>query len=249
MTASPDIVSDVLVRVPYFQSLSPMELRDLAGQGTMRTIGRGGRVFTEGEPCHGLFVIVEGTVDVRQTSDSGREQSLHSEGPGAALGEVPLFDGGGYLASAVAVTPARLLMLPRAALLALCQQRPVVALALLEALARRVRRVATLAADLAFQEVTERVARYLDAMARADGRRLVPGATFELALTQEQLAARLGTVRELVARALAQLRKRRVIAQHGRRVTILDPARLARRARGRGDVDATADRRRPKRRL
>jgi CRP/FNR family transcriptional regulator len=165
------------------------------------------------------------------------------------LGEVPLFDGGGYLASAVAVTPARLLMLPRAALLALCQQRPAVALALLQALARRVRHVATLAADLAFREVTERVARYLDAMARADGRRLVPGATFELALTQEQLAARLGTVRELVARALAQLRKRRVIAQHGRRVTILDPARLARRARGRGDVDATADRRRPKRRL
>jgi CRP/FNR family transcriptional regulator len=249
MTASSDIVSDVLTRVPYFESLSPVALRDLAGQGTMRTIGRGGRVFTEGEPCHGLFVILEGTVDVRQTSDSGREQSLHTEGPGATLGEVPLFDGDGYLASAVAVTPARLFMLPRAALLALCQQRPAVALALLEALARRVRHVATLAADLAFREVTERVARYLDAMARGDGRRLVPGATFELALTQEQLAARLGTVRELVARALGQLRKRGVIAQRGRRVTILDPARLATRARGRGDVGRTADRRRPKRRL
>jgi CRP/FNR family transcriptional regulator len=226
-----------------------VELRDLAGQGTMRTIGRGGRVFTEGEPCHGLFVILEGTVDVRQTSDSGREQSLHTEGPGATLGEVPLFDGDGYLASAVAVTPARLFMLPRAALLALCQQRPAVALALLEALARRVRHVATLAADLAFREVTERVARYLDAMARGDGRRLVPGATFELALTQEQLAARLGTVRELVARALGQLRKRGVIAQRGRRVTILDPVRLATRAGVKAPSDATADRPRPKRRL
>jgi CRP/FNR family transcriptional regulator len=230
MTVSPDIVSDVLARVPYFQSLSPAELRELARRGAIRTVARGNRVFTEGEPCHGLFVILEGTVDVRQTSDSGREQSLHTEGPAATLGEVPLFDGGGYLASAVAITPTRLLVLPRAALLALCQQRPVVALALLEALARRVRHVATLAADLAFREVTERVTRYLDAMARADGRRLVPGAIFELALTQEQLAARLGTVRELVARALAQLRKRGVIAQRGRRVTILDPARLATRA-------------------
>jgi CRP-like cAMP-binding protein len=228
-------VCGVLARVPYFQSLSPAELRDLARRGATRTVARGDRVFTEGEPCHGLFVILEGAVDVRQTSEAGREQSLHTEGLAATLGEVPLFDGGGYLASAVAVTPTRLLVLPRAALLGLCRRRPAVALALLEALAQRVRRVATLAADLAFREVTERVARHLEATARGQGRALAAGITFELALTQEQLATRLGTVRELVARALAQLRKSGVIAQRGRRVTILDPARLATRGRGRGD--------------
>ena len=231
----PDIVSEVLARVPYFQSLSPAELRDLARRGVTRTIGRGDHVFIEGEPCRGLFVILEGAVDVRQTSETGREQCLHSEGPAATLGEVPLFDGGGYLASAVGVTPTRLFVLPRSALLALCRRRPAVALALLEALARRVRRVATLAADLAFREVTERVARHLEATARGQGRALTAGITFELALTQEQLAAQLGTVRELVARALAQLRRSGVIAQRGRHVTIVDPARLVTRAQGRGD--------------
>lgn len=229
-------VHEALARVPYFQSLFPSEVRALVRQGATRTVAQGARVFTEGEPCHGLFVIIEGAVDVRQTSEAGREQSLHTEGAGATLGEVPLFDGGGYLASAVAAVPTRLLVLPRAALLKLCRQQPAVALALLETLARRVRRFAALAADLAFREVTERVARHLEATARAEGRPLMAGTTLELTLTQEQLATRLGTVRELVARALAQLRRSGVIAQRGRRVTILDPARLATRARGRRDV-------------
>lgn len=107
------------------------------------------------------------------------------------------------------------------------------ALALLETLARRVRRFAELAGDLAFREVTERVARYLQATAAAGGEAVAPRAEIELALTQEQLAARVGTVRELVARALAQLRRGRVIAQRRRRITILDPGRLA--ALGRGE--------------
>jgi CRP-like cAMP-binding protein len=229
-------IRDVLARVPYFQSLSPAELRNLARRGTTQTVARGDFVFTGGEPCHGLVVIIEGAVDVRQASEAGREQILHTEGPAATLGEVPLFDGGGYVASAVAAEPTRLFVLPRAALLDLCRRRPAVALALLETLARRVRRFATLAADLAFREVTERVARHLEASARAEGRPLAAGTTLELALTQEQIATRLGTVRELVARALAELRRSGVIAQRGRRVTILDPARLIARARGRRDV-------------
>jgi CRP-like cAMP-binding protein len=228
-------VGAVLARVPYFHSLSPADVRALERRGATRTVAQGGRVFTEGEPCLGLFVIIEGMVDVRQTSEAGREQSLHTEGSGAALGEVPLFDGGSYLASAVAAAPTQLLVLPRAVILALCRRRPAVALAFLETLAQRVRRVAMLAADLAFREVTERVARHLEAAARATGRPLAAGTAFELALTQEQLATRLGTVRELVARALARLRRSGIIAQHGRRVTILDPAQLATRARGRRD--------------
>ena len=242
-------VREVLARVPYFQSLSPAELRALERQGATRTVVRGERVFTEGEPCHGLFVIIEGTVDVRQTSEAGREQSLHTEGSAATLGEVPLFDGGGYLASAVAAVPTELLVLPRAAILELCRRRPAVALAFLETLAQRVRRVATLAADLAFREVTERVARHLEAAAKAVGQPLAAGTTFELALTQEQLATRLGTVRELVARALARLRRSGAIGQRGRRVTILDPAQLATRARGGVTSDDTTDQRRRRRGL
>jgi CRP-like cAMP-binding protein len=100
---------------------------------------------------------------------------------------------------------------------------------MLKTMARRVRHFAGIVSDLAFRPVTERVARHLDTAA---ARPIKPGTCIQLTLTQAQLAARLGTVRELVARAFAQLEEGRVIARDRSRVTIRDPARLAALARG-----------------
>ena len=192
-------------------------------------------LFAEGEPCRGLYVLVEGQVELRQVSPRGREQVLHSEGPGATLGEAPLFDRGGYVASAVATAPTRALFVPGAAVIALFRRYPEVALSLLETMARRVRHFAELAGSLTFRPVHERLAHYLVGAAGGPGRRVPAGLTVDLALTQEQLAARVGTVRELVARAFSQLERSGVIARDRSRVTILDPVRLARLARGAGD--------------
>lgn len=220
----------LLARVPYFRALPVLELRRLAARCSGRTLRRGELLFEEGQPCRGLFVVAAGSVEVRQTSLRGREQVFHSEGPGATLGEVPLLDGGGYLASAVALEPARVLLLPRADLLDLCRRRPQVALAMLEAMAHRVRRFAGLVSDLAFRPIPERLARYLEAAAGHG--LLAPGTTLDLELTQTQLAARLGTVRELVARAFAQLAAGGVLERKRGRVVIRAPARLAALARG-----------------
>jgi CRP-like cAMP-binding protein len=218
-----------LRRVTYFASLPASELDHLARRCTARSLALGETLFEEGDPCRGLFVVAEGRVEIRQISLRGREQVFHAEGPGAALGEGPLFDGGGYIASAVALTPGRVLFLPRAEVIALCRRHPDVALAMLETMARRVRHFAGIVADLAFRPVTERVARHLHAS--VDGP-IKPGTRIDLALTQAQLAARLGTVRELVARAFAQLEKEGVISRDRSRVTVRDPARLAALARG-----------------
>jgi len=169
---------------------------------------------------------------MRQVSPRGREQVLHAEGAGATLGEAPLFDGQGYIASAVAVEPTRLVLVPREAVLDLCRRHPAVALSMLEAMARRVRRFAGLVEDLAFRQVTERLARHLEASAAAPGVPVSPGTVVDLALTQEQLAARLGTVRELVSRALAQLERAGAIKRSRSGIVIRDPGRLAAAARG-----------------
>lgn len=193
-------------------------------------LGRGELLFAEGQPCRGLFIIAAGSVEILQTSLRGREQVFHAEGPGATLGEAPLFDRGGYIASAVALEPTRALLLPRADLLDLCRRHPRVALSLLEAMARRVRRFAGIVSDLAFRPVPERLARYLADAAGA--RPVAAGTELDIDLTQTQLAARLGTVRELVARAFAQLEASGLIARRRRRVVIRDAARLAALARG-----------------
>ncbi len=221
---------ELLKRVAHFRPLPADELRRVAARCSSRTLGRGELLFEEGQPCRGLFIIVEGSVEIRQTSLRGREQVFHAEGPGATLGEAPLFDRGGYIASAVALEPTRALFLPRADLLDLCRRHPRVALSLLEAMARRVRRFAGIVSDLAFRPVPERLARYL---ADAAGARPVAARTeLDIDLTQTQLAARLGTVRELVARAFAQLEANGLVARRRRRVVIRDAARLAALARG-----------------
>ena len=214
----------LLSRIPYFRSLSTATLRDLADHCVSRTLEPGEALFEEGAPCTGLFIITAGRVEVRQVSWRGREQVFHAEGPGATLGEAPLFDGGGYIAAAVAAAPTRVLFLPRPHVLALCRRYPAVALSIIETLARRLRRFAGIVSDLAFRPVSERVAHYLEAA--GPGPPMVAGTEVTLDLTHAQLAARLGTVRELVARALAQLEGAGVISRAGKRVIIRDPARL-----------------------
>jgi CRP/FNR family transcriptional regulator len=190
-------------------------------------------LFAEGEPCRGLYILVEGRVELRQVSPRGREQVLHTEGPGAALGEAPLFDRGGYVASAVAAVPTRALFVPRAEVIALLRRHPTVAVSLLETMARRVRRFADMAGSLTFRPVHERLAHYIATAAAGEpGRPVAAGLTVDLALTQEQVAARLGTVRELVARAFSQLEKGGIITRKRARIVIRDPARLAALARG-----------------
>ncbi|RPH84599.1 MAG: cyclic nucleotide-binding domain-containing protein, partial [Candidatus Rokuibacteriota bacterium] len=92
--ASPAADAAVLGRVPYFRSLSAAELRGLARGCSSRALAAGETLFEEGAPCRGLFIIAEGAIEVRQISYRGREQVFHSEGPGATLGEAPLFDRG-----------------------------------------------------------------------------------------------------------------------------------------------------------
>ncbi len=224
---------DPLGRTAHFRLLPAAERRRLLGRCTERILKAGEVLFAEGEPCRGLYILVEGRVELRQVSPRGREQVLHTEGPGAALGEAPLFDRGGYVASAVAAVPTRALFVPRAEVIALLRRHPTVAVSLLETMARRVRRFADMAGSLTFRPVHERLAHYIATAAAGEpGRPVAAGLAVDLALTQEQVAARLGTVRELVARAFSQLEKGGIITRKRARIVIRDPARLAALARG-----------------
>jgi len=223
---------DPLGRTAHFRLLPLAERRQLLRRCTERALEAGEVLFAEGQPCRGLYILMEGRVELRQLSPRGREQVLHTEGPGATLGEAPLFDHGGYVASAVAVVPTRALFVSRADVIALLRRHPAVAVSLLETMARRVRRFADMAGSLAFRPVHERLAHYIATAAGESGRPVAAGLTVDLALTQEQLAARLGTVREPVARAFSQLEARGVITRKRARIVIRDAALLAALARG-----------------
>jgi CRP-like cAMP-binding protein len=220
--AVPAALTDGLRAIPYFAPLSVGDLAALGTRCTMRAFKRGGIVFEEGAEAAGLWVVLAGRVKVVRTSASGREQVLHAEAAGATLAEVPVFDGGGYVATAIAMDNARLLFVPRCVVLEACRRHADVAMGVIAVLARRVRTFAGLIEDLALRDVTARVAGWLLAEARRTG-----GDTVEVSATREEIGARLGTVRELVSRALGRLRATGVITVRGRTVRVRDAARLA----------------------
>jgi CRP/FNR family transcriptional regulator, dissimilatory nitrate respiration regulator len=219
-TAPP--ILEGLRAIPYFARLPAADIAALGARCAMRPFARGAVIFEEGAEATGLWVILEGHVKVVRRSASGREQVLHAEGPGATLAEVPVFDGGGYVATAVAIDPARVLFVPRPAVLEACRRHGDVALGVIAVLARRVRTFAGLIEDLALRDVTARVADWLLAEVRRGG-----GDAVELPGTREEIGARLGTVRELVSRALGRLRADGIITVRGRAVRVRDAARLA----------------------
>ena len=155
-----DITLDVasgLAAIPYLASLPTRERTDLARRCRVRTFTRGAIVFSEGQSATGVWVVLAGRVRLVRSSPRGREQVLHTESAGATLAEVPVFDGGGYVATAVADVDARLLFVPGSDLLALCRRRPDVAFGVIGVLARRLRGFAALIEDLALRDMTARL--------------------------------------------------------------------------------------------
>jgi CRP/FNR family transcriptional regulator, dissimilatory nitrate respiration regulator len=179
-------------------------------------------IFRSGEDARGMFIVLEGRVRVMR-GRGGRQHVAHVETSGGTLGEVPLFAGGGYPATAIAAEPTRCLVLSRAVLAAAIAADPELAFRLLGRLALRVRTLVERLERLTLQDVPSRLAAHILERPRRAGTAVV-----SLGMTQGELAEELGTVRELVGRALRRFRDRGLVRPlGGNRVEIIDEAGLA----------------------
>lgn len=208
-----------------FASLTEAECRTLVDRSVCRSVRERELLFRMGEPCRGLYLVVEGLIRTYRANRNGQEQVIGVFGAGESLGEVSLFDEGPYLASARVVEGGRVLFVPFHEVQALYRTHPQVAHAVVRELGERVRLLTALVDRLALQDVPTRVAAAVLQYAGAE-QAVRSGASFRLPRTQEALAAELGTTREGVSRALRSLRTARIIRQRGARIEILDPASL-----------------------
>jgi len=210
-----------------FGSLTEEELLALAARCTERRLSREEVLFLAGEEARGLYVVVSGAVLAVRAGADGREQVIHTESAGAILADVPVFDDGTYPATAVADEDSVLLFIAKEDVRAVCLEHPTISLAALKMLAARLRRHAELVEALSLREVGQRLARLLLTEAEIRGKRLDRGITFDLIMNNGQIAARVGSVREVVSRALARLQQDGLILLENRRVTISDEELLA----------------------
>ncbi len=218
---------DVLREVPIFAELDARVIALLAARCVPRAVGEGFVLFRAGDPCAGLYVVLEGRVRVFRSSPEGREQTVAVEGPGRPVAELPLFDGGPYPAHAVTTMPSRLAFLPRAEFEHAFRTDPEVAAAVVHALGHRLRHLVQLLETVAFRDVAARLAMLLADYADQSGRSHADGVHFALERTQEELATEIGTARESVSRALKQLATHGLIrSRKGSRFVVAPPAEL-----------------------
>src|SRR5213082_1236277 len=187
---------ETLRRVPFFAVLPPDELRALAAHCVVRRLRRDEMLFAEGDSCGGLFVVQAGAVKQFKMAETGREQVRVTERAGSTVGELALFDGGSFPASAAAVEDSTVLYLPKREFLDVCRHNSGVAFAVIRSLASRSRYLTSLVEEFPLEE------------------------------TNQEIGAEIGTVRDLVSRNLRRLVDRRIIKMERRKVIVLDMPEL-----------------------
>ncbi len=220
-----------LMQTPLFSALDPEAATALRASMVELRARKGDVIFVEGEPGDRLYVVVEGKVVLGQSAADGRETLLAVQGPGEMFGELSLFDPGVRTSTATALTDVVVLGLGREALRPWLTGRPEVAEALLQALARRLRRTNEAMSDLVFSDVPGRVSKALLDLKDKFGIERSGEWLVEHDMTQEELAQLVGASRETVNKALADFVHRGWLRVEQRSVTILDLERLQRRAR------------------
>jgi CRP/FNR family transcriptional regulator len=190
-------------------ALSERTRTALLASAVERRFAAGEILYLAGSPAQWLYVVLDGRVRLLRERH-GRALLVHEEERGGCLGEVPLFEGTTYPATAMAAEPTRCLVLHRDVILEAVRTESEFALVVLARLAARVRHLVDRLDRNASHSTLGRLAEHL--LARSIASR---GRSFTLGASQQQAAEELGTVRELVVRGLRTLRDRGAIVAHG----------------------------------
>jgi len=210
---------EFLKSIPYFSGLNLAELDSIRKLIFEKTVGRGEIILFEGESAEALYFVISGVVKVFKTSADGKEQILYLIRPDESFNDVPVFEGPN-LASAEAMGPVILYGIRKSDLEGIFRNHPQVALNMLKVLSQRVQHLVSLVEDLSFRNVTSRVAKILlDYAGDGTGRRP--------RLTQQEMAAMAGTVREMVGRSLKVLEEDGSIRLERHRIIITDREALS----------------------
>lgn len=216
-----------LKRHPFFEALSDDKLQGLLAAAQPVVFSARKQIFAQGDDSDCLYILLSGRVKISSYSDAGKETVLAFMGENEVLGELGVFDGGARSASASALQETRALRLFRRDVLAFLDSNPGVALQIIAALCARLRHTNFLLEDIATLPAAPRLARALLRLAEVYGRADGDGALrIDMKLSQGNLGAHAGLMRENVNRQLKLWEADGLIRQEGGAITLLDPDAL-----------------------
>lgn len=208
---------DALRQNIYFSRLNDDALVQLAQKTSLRHYEPGEIICWQGESCSGLFIIERGSVKLFKVSVKGRELIIKVFEEGATFNEVPVFDRGLNVVNVAALEPCDIWIVDPDEIRHTLKNNPDMTEAVITNLSRNLRMLVELVEELSFFQVTNRMARLLSQLPMESSQGLAIQR-----ITQDQLAARLGTVREVASRSLRELERSGAIRVQRRQIEILD---------------------------
>jgi len=190
-----------LERFPDLAALPPAERERLQQRGVVAALPAGTVIFAPGKEAENFLLVLEGTVRVQQVSPSGREIVLYrvSGGEACIMTTSCLLSHEAYLAEGLAETDIRAVVIPRAAFEEMLGTSPGFRRIVFSGYSHRISDLMHVVEEVAFQRLDKRLAQRLLALA---------GSKTEIVATHQELAAELGTAREVVGRQLKELERR-----------------------------------------
>jgi len=224
-------LGEFLRKCSIFANLSDADLKHLEGCMTRRRYAGGQVIFHMGDEGGSLFLLAGGRVKVAIPSPQGDEVILAILSAGEILGELSLIDGKTRSATAEALEETDLFSLRREDFLNFLSSRFDATLHVLEVLSQRLRETDASLAEVHFLDVRSRLSKKIIDLARSFGVRTEGKIRIGVRITQKDLASLVGATRESINKQLMQLRRQGLVELQNGYLTILDPVRMARRAR------------------
>ena len=213
---------ELLQQIPYLRSVPPTDVKAFATNLRERRYRAGDVIFRKGDSSGGLGVVLRGRVRTVISTPEGREQVLKVFGPGRTFADIAVFDDEPQPADAIAVSESTVVFVPRDDLLELLKRHPEAAIEVIRLFASRLRAYKQMVEDLSLRTVVARIARLLVDRARGAQTLVEESASSSPEYTQDQIAALVGSVREVVQRALKTLEHAGLISMARGRIQIID---------------------------
>ncbi|HMN13839.1 MAG TPA: Crp/Fnr family transcriptional regulator [Bellilinea sp.] len=219
----------VLQEVSIFDNISESTIRDILSSAESLQFQPEEIIFMEGEPASYIYVLRSGWVKSTRMTPDGREQAMMFLKPTQIFGDVAVFLGTEYPATVTALEEVEVWRIPGEKYTQFICTHPDLSMAVIKKLSRRVLHYMSLVEDLSLRTVDARVANYLmtDATVKA-GQLIVPRSSWQ---TYDQMAVRLGTVRDVLSRTLSAFESEGLIRVTRPAIELLDPERLAKKAK------------------
>ncbi|WP_223879039.1 Crp/Fnr family transcriptional regulator [Chitinimonas arctica] len=206
-----------LKQIPLFYGLSDDELAHIEASAVAKTYPKGTIIINEGDAGSSMFLLMQGRLKVFVSDSNGKEYVLAVLGPGEYVGELSLLDDEPRTASVETEEQSTFLVIQKEDFLALLHNHPGIQFKVLVSLVRRTRQLTEAVKNLALKDVYSRVRLLFEDLAiEKEGQYFI-----EEPMTQQAIADRVGSSREMVARIMKELVFGGYVRIENRRLIIL----------------------------